>query len=86
MALSIKDPETDRLARELAAITGEPITTAIKIALKQRIEQLAGRVPHERRQAAVATIVKEFAALPVLDDRAADEIAGYNEHGHFDSV
>jgi len=30
MAVSIKDPETDRLARELAAVTGEALTDAIR--------------------------------------------------------
>ena len=29
-------------------------------------------------------IVRSFNELPVLDDRSADEIIGYNEHGHFD--
>jgi hypothetical protein len=33
MALSIKDPEADRLARELAARTGETLTEAIVVAL-----------------------------------------------------
>jgi hypothetical protein len=32
MALSIKDPEADRLARELAARTGETLTEAIVVA------------------------------------------------------
>ncbi|MDE3204797.1 MAG: type II toxin-antitoxin system VapB family antitoxin [Acidobacteriota bacterium] len=29
MTISIKDPEADRLARELSAVTGESITTAV---------------------------------------------------------
>ena len=39
MALSIKDPETDRLARELAKTTGESITEAIRAALRERLER-----------------------------------------------
>ena len=39
MALSIKDPETDRLARELAKATGESITEAIRAALRERLER-----------------------------------------------
>jgi hypothetical protein len=31
----------------------------------------------------VQAIQTEVAALPVLDSRSADEIIGYNEHGHF---
>ena len=40
MALNIKDPETDRLARLLARETGESITVAARIAL----EDGSGRV------------------------------------------
>ena len=36
MALSIKDPETERLARNLAQLTGENITTATKRAIEER--------------------------------------------------
>jgi hypothetical protein len=36
MALSIKDAETDQLARELAKLTGETITQATKRALAER--------------------------------------------------
>jgi len=36
MALSIKDEETDQLARELARRNGETVTTAVKVALMER--------------------------------------------------
>jgi antitoxin VapB len=39
MALSIKDEETDRLAREVAQKNGETVTMAVKIALKERLER-----------------------------------------------
>jgi antitoxin VapB len=35
--ISIRDPETDRLARELARLTGETITGAIGTALRERL-------------------------------------------------
>jgi hypothetical protein len=35
MALSIKDAETDKLARELAQATGTSITEAVKIELRE---------------------------------------------------
>ncbi len=38
MALLIKDPETDRIVRELAERTGESLTEAVKVAAKQRLE------------------------------------------------
>jgi antitoxin VapB len=39
MALSIKDEETDRLARELARRNGETVTAAVKAAIKERLER-----------------------------------------------
>jgi antitoxin VapB len=41
VALNIKDPETERLAAEIAAATGENKTQAIRTALRQRKERLA---------------------------------------------
>jgi antitoxin VapB len=43
MAISIKDPETDELARQLADQTGETITQALKQALRERLSRVAGR-------------------------------------------
>ncbi|NBC14296.1 MAG: transcription factor [Gammaproteobacteria bacterium] len=40
MALSIKDEETDRLARAVAAATGQTITEAIRDSLRHRLEEL----------------------------------------------
>lgn len=39
MALSLKNPETGRLAKELARTTGESVTRAVTIALKERLER-----------------------------------------------
>ena len=65
MALSLKDKETDRLAREVAALTGETLTDAIRKALADRLTQLG----------------RECAALPDYDTRTPDEIVGYDETG-----
>jgi antitoxin VapB len=51
MALNIKDPETERLAAEVAAMTGESKTRAIRKALEERKERLAYQIaPRERLQ------------------------------------
>jgi antitoxin VapB len=83
VALSIRDPETDRLARELAELTGESMTGAIRTALEERLarEQRRRRADIERRRKAIAAIEDQFAQLPVLDDRSPDEILGYDENG-----
>jgi len=41
VALNIKDKETHRLAQELAQMNGETITTAVKVALQERMERQA---------------------------------------------
>ncbi len=77
MALSIKSERADRLARELAALTGESITDAVIAAIEGRLE-LERR---QRRTQSFDDIVERFARLPVLDDRSPDEILGYDTSG-----
>ena len=51
MALNIKNPEVERLASELAALTGESKTEAVRRALeerKARVSQKSARSPRER--------------------------------------
>jgi antitoxin VapB len=81
MPINIKDPETDRLARELAELTGESITVAVGTALKDRLERLSGSVPSEKRAREMTRVAEEAAALPMLDTRTEDEILGYLEDG-----
>jgi antitoxin VapB len=40
MGLNIKNKETYRLAEELAKLTGESMTTAITVAVRERLERL----------------------------------------------
>ena len=81
MALSIKDPEADRLARELAARTGETLTQAIVVALRERLARETGRSRAVPLSEDLAAIRRRCAALPVLDDRSADEILAYDPTG-----
>jgi antitoxin VapB len=80
MAISIKDPQTDRLARQLAAATGESLTEAIRRALQDRLDRETQRT---RRgfDAEVRRIQEHLAQLAVLDQRPAEDIVGYNGHG-----
>jgi antitoxin VapB len=82
MALSIKDPEADRLARELAKATGESLTEAVTTALRDRLRMLQGRQKSREDQLAeVMAIVEQYAARRVFDNRSPDEIIGYDEYG-----
>ncbi len=52
MALSIKTQEADLLARELSRLTGETMTNAITVALRERLErQRSAQAPEEDLQA-----------------------------------
>ncbi len=80
MALSINSAEADRLARELAEVTGESLTDAVTEALRERLERERTRDPDDMVRR-LEQLAAEVARLPVLDARQADEIIGYDEHG-----
>ena len=81
MALSIKNPDVDRLARQLAHLTGETITEAVQVAIRDRLEREQRRRGKAIDRARIDEIVAQLAALPVVDDRSPDELIGYDEHG-----
>jgi antitoxin VapB len=81
MALSIKDPETERLARDLARLTGENITTATRRALEERLRRIGGQSRRATLLEDMAEIRRRWSVMPVLDERTPEEILGYDEHG-----
>ncbi|MEI6725524.1 MAG: type II toxin-antitoxin system VapB family antitoxin [Actinomycetes bacterium] len=81
MGISIKNEQTEQLARELARETGESLTTAIKRALEERLARVEGRRTPADKLALAGAVLRRVDALPVLDDRSADEILGYDERG-----
>ena len=80
MPISIKDPEVDRLIRELAKKTGESLTEAVAGAVRERLRRIAQR-RWTRLADELDEIAKHCAALPVRDARTPEEILGYDEHG-----
>jgi antitoxin VapB len=81
MAISIKNDEADRLAREVSEITGESLTTAILVALRERLQRLRQPSTTLSLTDDIMRIGKRCSALPVRDDRSPDEIIDYDEHG-----
>ncbi|HUP42251.1 MAG TPA: type II toxin-antitoxin system VapB family antitoxin [Thermoanaerobaculia bacterium] len=81
MPLSIKDDEADRLARRLAAATGESLTTAVREALRERLRRVEGRVAAPRLRDELRAIRQRCSRLPVLDPRSPDQILGYDDRG-----
>jgi antitoxin VapB len=80
MALSIKTAEADRLARELAAATGETLTDAVTRALRERLDRIRSRARIDIAER-LDRLSLEYSAMPVADDRTPDEIIGYDENG-----
>ena len=81
MAVSIKNEETERLARELARRTGVSITEAITTALRAQLTREEGRRIAPRVRDELLEIGRRCAALPDRDTRSAEQILGYDELG-----
>ncbi|MGH7898241.1 MAG: type II toxin-antitoxin system VapB family antitoxin [Candidatus Binatia bacterium] len=81
MALNIRNPEAIHLAEELARMTGETKTDAVIRALRDRLSRLRRERSRRRLADELDEIALHCAALPVRDERTADEILGYDERG-----
>ncbi|HEX4784873.1 MAG TPA: type II toxin-antitoxin system VapB family antitoxin [Candidatus Sulfotelmatobacter sp.] len=81
MPISIKSIETERLAREVAAKTGESLTGAIQRALEERLERLKQQRRSQILRGHLEDILRRVDQLPTLDSRTPDEILDYDEHG-----
>ncbi len=82
MPLSVKAPEADHLARQLAATTGETITDAVIVAMRERLQRQKRK--KEDTQILIAdlmAIAEHCSSLPVLDTRTDDEIMRWDENG-----
>lgn len=81
MSLNIRNQEAERLATELAELTGETKTEAVRKALEERLVQLRRAQSGKSLADDLDEIADRFASLPVRDNRPADEILGYDENG-----
>ncbi len=80
MPLSIKSTEADRLARELTTETGESLTQAVVVALRERLDREKAR-RRGSMSARLRRLAAEVSAMPVADSRTAEEIIGYDDTG-----
>jgi len=89
MPLNIKDPETERLAAEIATLTGETKTGAIRRALQERKERLGYRVARRERsvdlrrflEQEIWPVVPESALGRQLSRREEEDLLGYGPKG-----
>ncbi len=88
MALNIKDPETERLAAEVAALTGTTKTGAIRYALRQVLQARSG-LPVEQREELLTRFLEEEIWPLIPPDQLGkpvskaerEEILGFGEDG-----
>jgi antitoxin VapB len=89
MALNIKDPETERLAAEVAAMTGESKTKAIRSSLAERKERLSYRIGRRDRKKELYRLLEQeiWPRIPPsilgkrLSRREKERILGYGPEG-----
>ena len=81
MPLNIRNKHTEELAAALAKLTGETKTEAVTRSLKERLERLRNARAKRRLADQLDDIALHCSNLPVLKDRGADDIIGYDEQG-----
>jgi antitoxin VapB len=80
MHLNIKNDEAHKLATELSRLTGESLTAAVTLALRERLTRERRRRRADRIAAGLMRIGRSYAALPDTG-RSPDEILGYDAQG-----
>lgn len=84
MTLSIRDPQVDRMARELAQRSGQSITAVVRAALETYAGLPADRdLAVRQRRRALHELKARIAAVPPVDPRGAEAIMRdlYDDHG-----
>lgn len=88
MAMNIKDPEAERLAAEVAALTGESKTAAVRTALRERRERL--KAQNGLRQRTLRRFLEdeiwsrvppEVQDRPPMTKAEREELLGYGPEG-----
>jgi len=78
--LNIKNDEAHKLASELAELTGESLTSAVTLALRERLVRERRRRRPDRIVAQLMKIGSRYAALADTG-RTPEDVLGYDEHG-----
>jgi antitoxin VapB len=80
MALNIRNHEAEKLAADLAALTGESKTETVTKALKERLEAVRRQQRKRHILERLDEIAIHCASLLVLDRRSQEEML-YDERG-----
>lgn len=77
MSLNIKNEEAERLARQLAVATGESVTRAVTVAVRERLD----RVRHEDAAALAERVAR---MRKIAEDAASRWVEPYRSADHGD--
>lgn len=81
MPISIKNDETEALARRLAELTGETLTQAIRVSVAERYDRVRRAKSGRSLSAELNAIALRCASRPAISSLTDDEILGYDERG-----
>lgn len=83
MAFSIRNPEAEAIAREIVAVTGESLTAAVTVALRDRLARVKMRQTEDkaRMKEELLEIGRRVSLLPTLSNASDNEIFGWDECG-----
>lgn len=84
MGMNIKNEEAERLTRELAAVTGESLTTAVSEAVRERLARVRARRPDSAATRAERILELGRNVAPLLTEPWASRPHGevlYDEAG-----
>jgi antitoxin VapB len=79
MGLNIKNDEAHRIAKEIASHTGESLTSAVVVALRERLDRLRREASFEERKALVDEIIRRSG--PTAPGVTSDHSDLYDEMG-----
>jgi antitoxin VapB len=81
------DPETERLAKEVAKAKGKSVATVVRDAIEASAREVGlliarpSRLSAAEKRHCLLEISERSAARPILDARTPDEILGYDDRG-----
>lgn len=80
MAFNIKNDETDELLRRLVAVTGESLTDAVTVSLRERLRRVE-RAHDDERLRRILDLAAAAHRLPLLAAGDPDDVLGYGADG-----
>jgi antitoxin VapB len=82
VSLNIKNPAVHKAAAKLAKLQGISITGAVAAALEAALEREESSRRGGNEVQRMEAAARRIAAMPLLDNRSADEILGYGPEGY----